>query len=203
MAENDNYEAKYMNAGAALVRSRKPMPWFWFAFMGVAVLVSAGGGIAAGNPLPLLLSVPLLVAVTLLFGVLRVVVTRNELHVQLGLWGPKVAIDRIDHIEAQAYSALVYGGWGIRIGADGSWAYSVPGGTGRGVRVEYRDASGKKKALFVSTDDADEIVRTVLDLQGRATGTGVRVDGAEAEPAAEQDAEPKAEELAAKSQEKR
>lgn len=177
-ASPDGYESQYMNGAEALVRSRRPMPWWFFALLGVALAVSVGSSIAAGT-FGALITAPLLIVVGLLLSVLRVTVTRSHLHVQLGLWGPKIAIADITRITATDYPVLRYGGWGIRLGSDGSWAYSTPGGTGRGVRVEYR-VDGRDKAVFVSTDEADEIVRVVSELKGGAA-TGVRV---EAEPTA-------------------
>jgi hypothetical protein len=70
-----------------------------------------------------------------------------------------------------------YGGWGIRMGVDGSWAYSTPGGTGRGVRIEYRDGD-RAKAVFISTDDADAVVAAVLRARADGATTGVRVSAA-------------------------
>ena len=183
----DSYESRYMNAGEALVRSRKPMPWWFFALLGVALAASVGASIAAGT-LATLVTAPLLVAVALLLSVLRVVVTREHVHAQLGLWGPKIALRDITKIEAMPYPAMKYGGWGIRMGVDGSWAYSTPGGTGRGVRIEYRDGD-RAKAVFVSTDDADEVVAAVLRARAEGASTGVRVEaaqGAEATPEAEE-----------------
>lgn len=172
-ATPDGYESQYMNGAEALVRSRRPMPWWFFALLGLALAVSVGSSIAAGT-FAALITAPILIVVGLLLSVLRVTVTRSHLHVQLGLWGPKIAIADITRITATDYPVMRYGGWGIRLGADGSWAYSTPGGTGRGVRVEYR-VDGRDKAIFVSTDEADEIARVVTELQGGAA-TGVRVE---------------------------
>ena len=36
-ASPDGYESQYMNGAEALVRSRRPMPWWFFALLGVAV----------------------------------------------------------------------------------------------------------------------------------------------------------------------
>lgn len=172
----DPYESRYMNAGEALVRSRKPMPWWYFALLGLALAASVGASIAAGT-LATLVTAPLLVGVALLLSVLRVVVTRDHVHAQLGLWGPKIALRDITKIEAMPYPAMRYGGWGIRMGVDGSWAYSTPGGTGRGVRIEYRDGD-RAKAVFISTDDADAVVAAVLRARADGATTGVRVSAA-------------------------
>ena len=174
----DSYESRYMNADEALVRSRKPMPWWFFALLGVALTASVGGSIAGGT-LAALVTAPILVAVALLLSVLRVVVTREHVHAQLGLWGPKIALRDITKIEAMAYPAMKYGGWGIRMGVDGSWAYSTPGGTGRGVRIEYRDGE-RARAVFISTDDADAVVAAVLRARAEGASTGVRVEAGHA-----------------------
>lgn len=179
-APPDGYESQYMEGAQALVRSRRPMPWWFFALIGVALVATIGSSIATGS-LAALVTAPLLLAVAALLSVLRVVVTRTHVHVQLGLWGPKIAVGAITSIAAMEYPVARYGGWGIRLGRDGSWAYSTPGGTGRGVRIEYV-VDGRAKAIFVSTDEADEIVQVVSSLQGREA-TGVRVDTTAAEHA--------------------
>ncbi len=194
MAPNpDSYEARYMNADAAVIQSRKPMPWWFFAILGVAALVSVGSGLASGS-FAALLSLPVIAVVALVLSVLRVVVTREFVHVQLGLWGPKIALADILSIEAMDYPAMRYGGWGIRRGLDGSWAYSTPGGNGRCVRIEYRDGD-RTKAVCVSTNDADEVVSAVRSL--KAGGTGVRVE-TESLAAPEEAEVPRASEDAAK-----
>jgi hypothetical protein len=175
-----------MEGAQALVRSRRPMPWWFFALIGVALVATIGSSIATGS-LAALVTAPILVAVAALLSVLRVVVTRTHVHVQLGLWGPKIAVGDITKITAMEYPLSRYGGWGIRLGRDGSWAYSTPGGTGRGVRIEYR-VDGREKAIFVSTDEADEIVRVVTSLQG-GDATGVRVDAIATENASSDDAQ--------------
>lgn len=186
-ATPDGYESKYMDGDKALVRSRRPMPWWFFALLAVALVATVGSSIASGS-LAALYSAPLLIAVGLLLSVLRVIVTTSHVHVQLGLWGPKIAIGDITNITAMKYPVMRYGGWGIRLGSDGSWAYSTPGGTGRGVRIEYR-VNGRDKAVFASTDEADEIVRAVNELKGSGA-SGVRVvEGGAEERAAERPAE--------------
>lgn len=179
MATPDSYESRYMDAGGAVFRSRKAMPWWFFALVGVGVLAGLASAVGSGNPVALL-TLPLLVAAMLALAMVRVVVTREHLHVQLGLWGPKIALASITKIEAMDYPFLRYGGWGIRRGIDGSWAYSTPGGNGRGVRIEWRDGD-KQKVTFVSSNEADELARTVLELQGHNVTSGVRVDATEAQ----------------------
>jgi hypothetical protein len=117
---------------------------------------------------------------------LRTVVTERVLHVQLGLWGPKIPIEKITAIRAAMYDWTRYGGWGIRYGRDGSICYSVPGGTGQCVEVEWTKDNGKTARHVVSVDDAAAIVAAVERARGAisAGASGVRVDASSA-PSAE------------------
>ena len=52
-----------------------------------------------------------------LFSVLRISVSRDEVYVQYGLFGPRIAVRDIERCEAVDYDWKKYGGWGIRYGA--------------------------------------------------------------------------------------
>ncbi len=156
----DAYEAAYMQGERAILRSKKPMGWWWHALMGFVGLATVAAAVGDSAPVALV-ALPLVGFTWILFSYLRVVVTSKEVHVQLGVFGPKIPIDRIDACTVEEYKPLRYGGWGIRRGLDGSWAYSIPGGTHRGVRIEYRSGSGKKKAVFVSSNDAEEVAAAI------------------------------------------
>lgn len=169
----DSYEAQYMGAQGALHRSKKPMPWWFLAAQGAALLTVVVTAVTSGQ-WALLLMVPALAVVSLLFSHLRVVVTPEHVHVQLGLFGPKIAVSAIERVSAEDYRAIKYGGWGIRFGVDGSVAYSIPGGTGRGVRIEYRGAKGNAKAVFVSSNEAEALAAAIEDARA-ARASGVRV----------------------------
>lgn len=170
MAAPDDYESKYMGGGEALARSRVGWPWWFHAIMGASCGFLIFSAIASATLVPLL-SLPLLAAVWLLFMFLRVTVTTEHVHVQLGLFGPKIPIAKLLSARAEDYQPLKYGGWGIRLGRDGSWAYSMPG-AGRGVRLTYETERGKRKEVFVSTPDPESILAGIEKARG---GAGVRV----------------------------
>ncbi|HHH29562.1 MAG TPA: hypothetical protein ENK57_14615 [Polyangiaceae bacterium] len=110
-----------------------------------------------------------LAAVTLT--VVRTVVTSDEVMVRLGLWGPRVPIADVVSVRAIDYPMIKYGGWGIKRGIDGSWAYTIPGGTGRVVELEYRDGSKTKKVVF-SAERPEAVAEAIL----RATSGRLRIE---------------------------
>lgn len=190
----DEYVAKYMEGGDALAIAKKRMPWWWFVLLSVPAggmaLAGIVGAIAGTVPIPgviltLLLSVFLMGFMTLLFSHLRTVVTDHALHIQLGLWGPKIPLEKITAIKAAMYDWKKYGGWGIRWGRDGSICYSVPGGTGECVEVEWTNPSGKTVKHVVSVDNAASIVSAVERARSAiaAGATGVRVESSSVESA--------------------
>lgn len=170
MAAPDDYESKYMGGGAALARSRVGWPWWFHAVMSTSGAFLIFSAVASATLVPLL-SLPILAAVWLLFLFLRVTVTTEHVHVQLGLFGPKIPIARLLSASAEDYQPLKYGGWGIRLGRDGSWAYSMPG-AGRGVRLTYETERGKRREIFVSAPDPESILAGIEKARG---GAGVRV----------------------------
>ena len=171
MATPDDYESKYMGGGEALARSRVGWPWWFHAILGASSAFLIFSAIAAASLIPLV-SLPILAIVWLLFMYLRVTVTPEHVHVQLGLLGPKIPIAKLIDAKAEAYQPLQYGGWGIRLGRDGSWAYSMAGAGGRGVRLTYESEDGARKEVFVSTPDPEAILAGIA--KARA-GAGVRV----------------------------
>jgi hypothetical protein len=184
---DDEYVAKYMEGGDALAIAKKRMPWWWFVLLSVPAggmaLAGIVGAIAGTVPIPgviltLLMSVFLMGFMTLLFSHLRTVVTDHALHIQLGLWGPKIPLAKITAIKAAMYDWKKYGGWGIRWGRDGSICYSVPGGSGQCVEVEWINPSGKTVKHVVSVEDAAAIVSAVERARSAiaAGATGVRVE---------------------------
>ena len=122
----------------------------------------AGLGIGAG----LLCS-----ALWLLFTHIRITVTMDHLHVQYGVFGPKIPIRDVVSIQAEQYDWKEFGGWGLKVSRrDRTQAYSFAGGADRGVRIEYRAEDGSIRKAFVSTEEPEEIVRAVALAQRAASG---------------------------------
>lgn len=190
----DRYESEYMAAEGGVIHERRRMPGWFFALMGAILAIEVGATIATGNPLPALLAVPIVAAVTLLLSHLRVVLTETHLHIQYGLWGPKIAVADIVSAKVEPYSMMRYGGFGIRRSLDGVWAYSTPGGNGQALVIEIREPKGGTRKVCITLDQAERFRELIETLRGRGQGTGVRVaaegaaagEGAEVEVAREE-----------------
>jgi hypothetical protein len=154
--------------------------------------VQIGAVVAAHAPIfvPLLTGLPL-VLIWLLFAVLRVSVTREALHVQYGLFGPKIPIEDVERCEAVDYDWKQFGGWGIRYGRDGSTVYNMLGDQGRAVKVVYKKGQAKKTVLL-SSRDPERLAAAVNQARAAALGgarAGRRIEAAPATDAAAEQAE--------------
>jgi hypothetical protein len=156
----DDYEKNYMGGGEALARSRAGMPWWFHALLAIACITTAGTAFAHGA-LGAIISLPVLLLVWLLFMFVRVTVTPDTVHVQLGVFGPKIAITDIVEVCAEKYPVMKYGGWGIRFAMDGSVAYSVPGHGGRGVRIRYKKKNGREATAWVTSPEPESLVAAI------------------------------------------
>jgi hypothetical protein len=161
-AEGDDYERKYMSGeGEVLHRAKMRAPWWFFLFFAIPIAIEliVFGAIFAtvphASPAMLVLPgviIPFLVLMALLFAVLRVTVTNKIVHVQYGLFGPKIPIEAIQSAAVVNYDWKQYGGFGIRRGRDGSWAYNMVGDAGRAVKVVWTDKGKTNTHLLVSSD---------------------------------------------------
>ena len=154
----DGYEEKYMSAdGGVLYRDKMVGKWPWHAALLSPVLISGLIGVIQGAPLVGLLAAAaaagVMVPIWLLFSVLRVTVTTREVHVQFGLWGPKIPIAAILSCKAVDYNWKQYGGFGIRYRA-GTWVYNMVGDQGKAVQVQWMDGDNKKTTIISSKDNA-------------------------------------------------
>jgi len=140
----DEYEQKYMGGGAIAYQSKAKAPRAFHALLlGVLLLSAAIVGTAAAltpgaSPLLMFAVLPtllILLPIWLLFAVLRATVTSTHVHIQYGLFGPKIPIESVESCESVSYDWKQYGGWGIRRGLDGSWAYNMMGDQGRAVKL--------------------------------------------------------------------
>lgn len=170
----DEYTAQYMEGGRARIVTKQRMPNWFFAIMGVASLAIVGSGIATGAVLSMVGIVPL-VLVTLLLSHLRVVVTDDAVHVQYGLWGPKVAVEDITRCEVQRYDPMRFGGWGLKRAFDGTMAYSVPGGEGECIALEITEGT-KVRKVVITTPNAASVALAIEEARARKLGSRVRVD---------------------------
>src|SRR5262249_32457496 len=119
-------------------------------------------------PLAILPSVLISVPIWLLFSVLRATVTTSHVHIQYGLLGPKIPLENIQSCEAVSYDWMQYGGFGVRKGLDGTWAYNMMGDQGRAVKLCWTNDRGKVVNTLVSASDPDAFVAAVAEAKGRA-----------------------------------
>lgn len=198
----DDYEARYMAGDGVIYRDKIKAPKSFFALLGLPLVIQAIAYTAVfvqAKPvppavfLPMIFTVALLTLIALLFAVLRVTVSRKEVLVQYGLFGPKIPIERIKDCKAVTYDWKQYGGWGIRRGRDGSWAYNMMGDAGHAVRMEWTDEKGRDQVTLVASPNPEALARAIQSARGvAAPKLRVAVDPVASEFEAEAEAEAEA-----------
>ncbi len=176
MAGEDDYEREYMTEGEVLYRHRAmPSRGFHLVMllsMLLPVAIIAATSLAPNTPwfLPffVLPSWLVLIPAWLLFSVLRIAVTKEHVHIQYGLFGPKIPVSAISACEAVTYDWKKYGGFGIRKAFDGSTAYNLMGDEGRAVRITWKDENGKQQITLMSAKDPDALAAAVARARGAA-----------------------------------
>lgn len=176
----DAYEREYMKGeGLVLYRAKQRTPWQMTALLGgagVASLLPLFMG-APGAWLTAAITLPMLFLLWVLMGVLRVTVSQGVVDVQYGLFGPKIPITAILAVAPTEYKWTTVGGWGIRRGPGGSWVYNMPGDGGRAVRIEWRDAKGRRKVTLVGSRNHHELFKAIESAR-RALPAGAARAGA-------------------------
>jgi len=122
---------------------------------------------------------------SLSFAVLRTVVTDREVIVKYGLWGPRIPLEAITECKVVPYEFHKFGGWGIRRGIGGTWAY-VPG-SGDVVEIAYT-VEGKTKRVQVGAENA-QLVASEIQHAREATARSLRIEATDAEEPTAQEAE--------------
>lgn len=175
MAVADPYERKYMQGeGMVLYRAKQRMPWQMLALLG-GLGLTAVVPLLLGVPLAwvnLLTTLPILVVVWVLFAVLRVTVSQGAVDVQYGVFGPKIPIAAIESVAPVEYKWTTVGGWGIRRGPGGSWVYNMPGDKGRAVKIEWRDAKGRRKVTLIGSKDHHTLAKAIASARHALPGGG-------------------------------
>ena len=208
---SDEFEQRFMRDGTKILHRDKHVSRGMAAILAVPGFFTIGLSIFIGfvnstsqKPLPAV-ALPFVMAAMVVFGlafltmavtfaVLRVVVTERDVHVKYGLWGPTVSLASVTSVRVVDYPWTKYGGWGIRRGVDGSWAYVAH--SGPVVELCYREGAETKK-LLVGAEDATALARAIQEARVRAPGARIAVDDdgavSEAEAAAASEAEAEAE----------
>ncbi len=130
------------------------------------------------------------------FAVLRTVVTNREIIVKYGLWGPRIPLDAITTCEVVPYEWGKFGGWGIRRGLGGGWAY-VPA-SGDVFEIAYT-GKGKNNRVQIGANNPQRIASEIQHAR-QATHTGLRIDAIDepqtaTEPQREPQREPQVKEV--------
>ncbi len=203
--KSDSFETRYMT-GDGDVRHRDKRvsrgmaillaipALFTLALAGYLPFVNA----TAARPVPAA-ALPLVVAglvgfaamfavLSLTFAVLRTVVTSREVIVKYGLWGARIPIEAITSCKVVPYKWTQFGGWGIRRGIGGVWAY-VPG-AGDVVEIAYTE-NGKTKRVQVGANNP-QLIASEIQHARQAARTGLRIDAAEDDEQAAIEAEQEA-----------
>jgi hypothetical protein len=159
-------------AGEGKMLRREKTVWrlHWLLLWPIPLCLALTGMILAGvgsRPAPLAMAllpaglVALFSFLWILFRVLRVHVTEQTVHIQYGTFGPRIPVAAITSCRVVDYELSNYGGWGIRYGLDGSWAYSLAGDSGRVVQIGWQEG-GKEKKVVVSSPDPDALAAAIL-----------------------------------------
>jgi hypothetical protein len=134
---------------------------------------TVAAGLAAGTPAALglvfLAAAIGFVFLALTLSVLRTVVTSEEVHVQYGLWGPRIPVRAIRKAKVVKYDVVRYGGWGLKY-RKGSWAYTMPGHPNV-VELEWEE-DGKTKHAVVSSEDPEMLARKINQARAVRIATG-------------------------------
>ncbi len=167
----DDYESKYMAGdGDVLLRDKMHVPWFFHLLFMLPVLIALGlpfvDPLAGFGPW---FALPLFFVAWAIFSTLRVVVSEAQVHIQYGLFGPKIPVASITKAEAVDYKWTEYGGYGIRKGFDGTTAYNLIGDKGRGVRIHWRDDKGKVKKVLISSAHPEKVAAAIALARERSS----------------------------------
>jgi hypothetical protein len=178
---SDAYQAKFMKGDAALHRSKvvsRPLA-ILLGFFALLFFITALTTAITGVPvLAITMGIGGLFMLFCALGlsVIRTIVTADEIHVQYGLWGPRVAIARIRSCRAIDYDWVRFGGFGIKRSLDGTWAYTLDM-KGRVVELVYEDERGRPKTVVFTAQSPEAVVLAVEQARSGAY-TGPRIDTA-------------------------
>jgi hypothetical protein len=203
-AVSDAFEQEYMADGSAVRHRDKRVSRGMAAILAVPALftlfltfIIGFGNAGADRPLPdvalpfvlagLVAFAMMFALLSLTFAVLRTIVTEREVIVRYGLWGPSIALEHITSCRVVDYEWTKFGGWGIRRGVGGTWAY-VPG-PGQVVELRYDDGSGER-TVQIGAFEAHSLAHAID--RAREAQTRVRVGESAEDESAEAEAEAEA-----------
>lgn len=197
---SDAFESRYMVGDARVLHRDKrvsrgmaailaaPALFTWALSVFIAFANASSDKPVPAAALPFVVGAVALLGVlfailSLTFAVLRTVVTDRQVTVKYGLWGPEIELSAIRSCKVVDYDWTKFGGWGIRHGTGGVWAY-VPG-PGEVVELEY-DEGGTTKRVQVGAGDARKLALEIN--RARQAGSRIAIDAADDDAAAEEEA---------------
>jgi len=133
-------------------------------------------------------------ALWMLFSVMRTVVTAEQVHVQYGLFGPRVPIEKIQSVEVVDYDWVSYGGWGIKYSVrKKAWAYTTLTDHKQVVQMTWLDDKGATKKAVFSASNPHAVAEAI---QRARSGTAMRIEIDETDERAYEEALAEAEAMA-------
>ena len=161
MTTIDEYERRFMRADEVLYRERLRLAW-WGHLVFLAALGSALHAFLLSGAWLGLVVVPL---AWLVLMSLRVAVSRSEVHVQLGVFGPRVPLADIESVESIAGGIFSWRGW-----MSFERMYGMPSAARGLVRMVYRK-NGHRTAVRFSSREPERMVRAIEQARtARTTG---------------------------------
>lgn len=124
------------------------------------------GGSVGSDPASntfLLVMAGIMAAIGINFSTLQVAADDDGIEFGYGFIRQRVSWDRVEDASEDSTSALMYGGWGIRLGrVGGRWrvVYNIPGYP----RVVLRLGSGWYREVAISTSDPHRLLRVISSL---------------------------------------
>jgi hypothetical protein len=211
----DEYERKQMPGVGEMLLRRKVTSPRWLMGLMVGLPLAIGGvlgaltvipGLATGDVLPFALSglavfgggaalSAIFALLNALFASARIAVSTGEIHVQLGMAGPKIPIAEVQSV-ALAPSGSHRMGMGVRNDLRGTTTYTLWGENDRAVHITRTD--GRKLVLVIR--DAEAIVRAIEEAMAHRDR---QVPRARVEVAAEREHEESADDIARTEDERR
>ncbi len=161
--EPDAYEARYMGGPEVFYRDKIAYPWYVHLFFALVSLLPVAVFFVPGAPIWVpLLQLGIIALTWSLLSTLRVAVSPDTVHVQYGLFGPKIPVASIKSCEPVKYNIFKYGGYGIRYSIfDGTWAFNMPGDRRRAVRLHYRTPKGALRKFVIASPDPHALARAI------------------------------------------
>lgn len=167
--KSDAYEKQHMSEDGeeqVLYRDKFVAPWPFHIIMLATTLASVLPFLFVPLQwMALVIGLPLVV-LWLMFSVMRVSVSTEHVHAQLGIFGPKIPIDAIQSAKAVKYDWKKFGGWGIRRSLDGQWAYNMLGDAGHAVEIVYEDTDKGTQTVLLTSGEATLLADAIAQARG-------------------------------------